>query len=109
MKRLRSPAAFVHPLQGAGGSFVQGFVAAGCLSAFQDSPALASGAAFKRVLRHALQGGAALAAGSHAALALRQQDHGRALVAAATGAASVLLIEGLLRDAAQVKQEKADV
>lgn len=50
----------------AGGGFVQGFVAAGCVSAFQDHPAPACAVDLKRVLRHALQGGAALAAGSAA-------------------------------------------
>ncbi|MHB1375569.1 MAG: hypothetical protein ACYC5W_12040 [Thauera sp.] len=91
-----------------GGSFVQGFVAAGCVSAFQDRPSTACPADLKRVLRHALQGGTALAAGSHAAMALRQQDYTRVLVAAAAGAAGVLLIERLLRDAAQARQENKD-
>ncbi|MBP6725681.1 MAG: hypothetical protein KA132_00510 [Thauera sp.] len=91
------------------GSFTQGFVAAGCLSAFQDRPSPASQADVKRVLRHALQGGTALAAGSYAAVALRQQDYTGALVAATAGAAGVLLIERLLRDKAQANRENEDV
>ncbi|MCP5225414.1 MAG: hypothetical protein H6946_09880 [Thauera sp.] len=74
----------------AGGGFVQGFVAAGCVSAFQDHPAPACAVDLKRVLRHALQGGAAL-------------------VATAAGAAGVLLIERLLRDSAKAVQERKDV
>ena len=93
----------------AGGGFVQGFVAAGCVSAFQDRPAPACAVDLKRVLRHALQGGAALAAGSQAAMAVRRQDYTGALVATAAGAAGVLLIERLLRDSATAVQERKDV
>jgi hypothetical protein len=94
---------------GAGGGFVQGFVTAGCVSAFQDCPSPAGAADLKRVLRHALQGGAALAAGRHAALAMCRRDYTRALAATAAGAVGVLLIERLLRDSAHAAQEKKDV
>ncbi len=96
------------PLRATSGAFAQGFVAAGCLSAFQDRPSPASPAEMKRVLRHALQGGAALAAGSQAASAFRRQDYTRMLAVAAAGAAGVLLIERLLRDPAQAEQERED-
>ena len=96
-------------MRAGGGTFVQGFVAAGCVSAFQDRPSPFAPADLKRVLRHALQGGTALTAGSCAAAALRQQDYARALVAATAGAAGVLLIERMLRDAAQAEKEKGDV
>jgi len=90
----------------AGGNFVKGFVAGGCLAAFQDVGAPASTLDYQRVLRYALQGGAALAAGEYAAAAFRRGDYGRVLVAAAAGAAGVLLFERLLRDAAPHTQEK---
>lgn len=95
------------PLRAGGTTFVQGFVAGGCLSAFQDrSTQLGSSADLKRVLRHALQGGTALAAGTQTASALRQRNYVSALVAAATGAAGVLIIERLLSDNVHVEQEK---
>ena len=97
------------PSQVGRGCFTQGFVSAGCLSAFQDFPVPASAADMKRVLRLALQGGTALAAGNHAAFALRQRDYARVLLAAATGAAGVLIIERLLRDVAQTNREKSNV
>ncbi|MFT3717441.1 hypothetical protein [Pseudorhodoferax sp.] len=99
------------PLRASGAAFAQGFVAAGCLSAFQDRQTLLSSPSpveLKRVLRHALQGGAALAAGTRAAAAFQQQDYARMLVATAAGAAGVLIIERLLRDAAQAEQENQD-
>lgn len=92
-----------------GGSFVQGFVAAGCVSAFQDRASTDCPVDLKRVLRHALQGGAALAAGSTASVALRHQEYTHALIATAAGVVGVMLIERLLNDATQVKQEKNDV
>lgn len=87
------------------GSFTQGFVAAGCISAFQNIAHPAAPENFRRVLRHSLQGGIALAAGSRTAAALHQNDYGAALLTVMTGAASVLLIENLLRDPAQPEQE----
>lgn len=96
-------------MRGADGSFVQGFVTAGCMSAFQDRPSPTGAADLKRVLRHALQGGTALAAGRHAAMAMCRQDYTRALAAAAAGAVGVLFIERLLRDSAHAAQEKKDV
>ncbi|MFT3759641.1 hypothetical protein [Thauera sp.] len=99
------------PLRASGATFMQGFVAGGCLSAFQDRPAQLcspSPAELKRVLRHALQGGTALAAGTWAAAAVRQQNYAGVLAAAAVGAAGVLIIERLLRDSAQAEQEKHD-
>lgn len=88
------------------GSFTQGFVAAACVSAFQDIAPPSSRAKLKRVLRHGLQGGMALAAGSRTALALRHRDYSGALIAAASGAVGVLLIENLLRDSAPLKKEE---
>lgn len=110
MNRLAPRTAFPAPVRprGAGGGFAQGFVTAGCLSAFQDRPSPQSPADLKRVLRHALQGGTALAAGSQAAQALRQRDYTRALAATVAGAAGVLLIEQLLRDAAPSEQENSN-
>lgn len=99
----------VQPMKNGAGCFTQGFVAAGCLSAFQDCPSSASQVDVKRVLRHALQGGTALAAGNYAAIALRQQDYTKVLVAATAGAAGVLLIERLLREKAQANRENKDV
>ncbi|WP_333874949.1 hypothetical protein [Methylobacter sp.] len=87
-------------------SFTKGFVASACLSAFQEVADPVSTANLKRVLRHSLQGGTALAAGTHASMALRCCDFSGALFAAATGAVGVLLIENLLRDAAQPQEEK---
>lgn len=113
MKRALAPWTAARPagtLPGSlSGNFVQGFVAAACVSAFQDRGAPLCPADLQRVLRHAFQGGAALAAGSHAAMAVRRQDYARALVATAAGAAGVLLIERLLRDSAHTAQEKKDV
>ncbi len=108
--RLHLPSApVVAASRAVGGNFVQGFVAAGCVSAFQDHASPGGAADLKRVLRHALQGGAALAAGSQAAMAVRRQDYTGALVATAAGAAGVLLIERLLRDGGNAEQEKKDV
>lgn len=99
-------AAGAAPQQAAGGDFIRGFVAGGCLSAFQDRPSPTSPADLKRVLRHALQAGTALTAGAQAAAALHRQDYGAALLTAAAGAAGVLFIERMLRDAAQADMEK---
>lgn len=90
------------------GSFIRGFVASACLSAFQDVPQPASRKNLKRVLRHALQGGAALTAGGHAVSALRQRNYASALIAAAAGAASVFAIEQLLREAAPTKHDNQE-
>jgi len=73
-----------------GGTFVQGFVAGACVSAFQDQASPLSRTELKRVLRHGLQGGTAL-------------------LAAAAGAAGVLIIERMLRARVQTEQEKKDV
>lgn len=93
MKRQRVAAA--------DGSFTRGFVAAACLSAFQDRPGLDA----RRVLRHALQGGAALTAGTQAAHSLQRGRWGGALVAVAAGAAAVQLIETLLGDAGREEND----
>jgi hypothetical protein len=94
-----------HPLSG-DGSFTRGFVAAACISAFQDNNNPATAANLKRVLRYGLQGGAALAAGSRAAASLRHSDYSGALLSAAAGAAGVLIIESLLRDSVQPKENE---
>ena len=91
------------------GSFTQGLVAAGCISAFQDMTTTPSQVNYKRVLRHGLQGGTAFAAGSRAALALHHRDYAGALIATALGAAGVLLIENLLRDSTQPQEENQHV
>jgi hypothetical protein len=87
------------------GSLVRGFIAAGCISAFQDVARPATTKNLKRVLRHALPGGTALTAGSRAAEAPDRGDYGRALMAAAAGAAGVLIIENVLRDGAADNRE----
>ncbi|WP_449191795.1 hypothetical protein [Thauera sp.] len=92
-----------------GATFVQGFVAGACVSAFQDQASPLSRTELKRVLRHGLQGGTALTAGSAAAHAVRRQDYAAALLAAAAGAAGVLIIERMLRERVQTEQEKKDV
>lgn len=89
------------------GSFVRGFVASACLSAFQDVPRPATRKNLKRVLRHALQGGTALTAGSRAVAAVNRGAYGEALAALAAGAAGVLIIENLLRAGAAHPQENA--
>lgn len=89
------------------GSFVRGFVASACLSAFQDVGQPATPQNLKRVLRHALQGGTALTAGGRAVAAVERGDYAGALLAAASGAAGVLLIEQLLRENAQNQREKS--
>lgn len=93
------------PMAAGRGSFVRGFVATGCLSAIQG---LHDAQDLKRLLRHALQGGAALAAGTRAAVAIERRQYMDALLSAALGAAGVLVIEQLLRDAAQNSQENGD-
>ena len=93
---------------GGDGSFTRGFVTTACLSAFQDVPCPSSSAQFKRVLRHALQGGTAFVAGSRASAAFRQGDYSGALLASALGATGVLLIEQLLRDAERPARETGD-
>lgn len=80
------------------GSFTRGFIATACLSAFQEQRVPSSPKQFKRVLRHALQGGAALAAGTHAAIAVKQGNYLGAVLATALGAASVLAVERLLQE-----------
>lgn len=85
----------------ADGSFTRGFVAAACLSAFQDRPGFDS----RRVLRHALQGGAALTAGTQAARSLQRGQWVGALTAVAAGAAAVQLIETLLGEPAGHDEE----
>lgn len=86
------------------GSFTQGFVAAACISAFQDVAHPDSKADYKRILRHGLQGGTALAAGSHAAVALRRSDYTGALLSIGIGAAGVLLLEKLMNDKADLQE-----
>lgn len=93
MKRLPVP----HHFPAGDGSFIRGFVATGCLSAFQDIPDPKSAKHLKRVLRHALQGGTALTAGGRAVNAIQRGDYAGALIAAAAGAAGVLVIEQLLQ------------
>ena len=87
------------------GSFTQGFVAAGCISAFQDMSSRPSQVNFKRVLRHSLQGGTAFAARTRAAMAIQYHDYSGAVIATAIGAVGVLLIDNLLCDLAQPQEE----
>lgn len=89
------------------GSFVRGFVATACVSAFQDTQPAATPVQLKRVLRHALQGGTALAAGAHTAAAFKQGNYLNGLLSAAVGAAGVLAIECMLRDADQSQNKEA--
>lgn len=87
------------------GSFTRGFIATACLSAFQEQAIPRSPKQFKRVLRHALQGGAALAAGTHAAVSVKQGDYLGAVLATALGAASVLAVERLLQESSSSAPE----
>lgn len=87
-------------------NFVRGFVAAGCLSAFQNNGLPKTQADVMRALRFALQGGAALAAGSYAATALRQRCYAGAALATIAGAAGVLLTEYALNSTEQTSKEK---
>jgi hypothetical protein len=107
MKHAINPYSYAtaHPFHG-GSDFTRGFVAAACVSAFQDIENPAAAANLKRALRYGLQGGTALAAGSHAAQSLRQGSYGSALLAVAAGAAGVLMIENLLRDPVQPKEKE---
>lgn len=84
-------------VKAAEGSFIRGFVATACVSAFQDTASPQSSAQLKRILRHALQGGTALAAGTHAAAAVKEGNYLGAALAAATGAVGVLALERLLQ------------
>jgi hypothetical protein len=105
--KKRLPRHALPPSGGAGdGSFVRGFVATGCLSAFQDVARPASAQQLKRVLRHALQGGTALTAGSRAVAAIDRGDWAGAVLAGAAGAVGVWIIEQLLRERTGNHQEK---
>ena len=90
------------------GSFVRGFVAAACVSAFQDTQPAYTPKQLKRVLRHALQGGTALAAGAHTAAAFKQGNYLNGLLSAAAGAAGVLALECMLQESSSSQNVEAD-
>lgn len=99
MKRQKS-----ENLQSASGSFIQGFVAAGCVSAFQDRAPVQASRVSRRVVRHALQGGVALSAGCRAADAWRRQEYMEAALASVAGAVGVLLVERMLSESQDVQE-----
>ncbi|MCD8516859.1 MAG: hypothetical protein LRY61_06270 [Burkholderiaceae bacterium] len=86
----------LRPLAWPDRGFLRGFVAAGCVSAFQDVDAPFTQANLTRVLRQGVQGGIALAAGIHAVGAVRRSDYGSALISVAAGAMGVYVTERLL-------------
>lgn len=98
-----------NPMPAAGDrGFVRGFVAAGCISAFQDVENPMTKDNLMRVARQSLQGGVALAAGTGVVHAIRRQDYMSAIVTLATGAAGVYVIEQLMKDKKQNSQKDSE-
>lgn len=83
--------------------FARGFIAAGLPAAVQGRREPAD---YRKILRHAVQGGAALAAGVFAARALARRRYGLALGVAAVGAAGVWAAEALLQSARAEHSER---
>lgn len=79
---------------GIGDAFARGFVATALLAALQGRDA---GAPFpwRKVVRHAVQGGAALAAGTAAAHAIGRRDYAIAAAATLAGGAVVMAAEAV--------------